>query len=217
MASEASIVCDMLAKLPAPEFPCHVPDGESGDIRVSTFELKHEHIGMQNLRYYRDGNLLCCLRPGTYKRITRKIDPKPTWGPEREVLMSNTPLEARTNQLPLKMGRGYVLITGLGLGIVPTLLAQKKSVIEITVVEQSDDVIKLVEPHMPGKVKVVKGDAFTFKPQRKYDFVWHDIWHDIDSNNLKQMEELRVIYAPYAKQQGCWTEQEIRKNKLRGV
>lgn len=120
--------------------------------------------------------------------------------------MSDTRDELRDHMGFCWKARGHVLINGLGLGLAAIMAAQKDEVESVTVVELSDDVRSLVSPHMPDKVTVVSGNAFTWKPPSgvRYGAVWHDIWDGICADNLPEMHKLHRRYGSRADWQGSW-------------
>ncbi len=108
---------------------------------------------------------------------------------------------------------GRVLITGLGLGlIVESILRTPGSIVErLTVLEASEDVIKLVGPHLRarfgGRLEIINADAFEWVPPEgaHYHVVWHDIWPNPDDpRNLPEIDLLERRYAPFCDWQGTW-------------
>ncbi len=139
------------------------------------------------------------------------------------VVMSDTPTEINDTIPMLKMAilnqASRVLIHGLGLGIVPRMLAAY-GVDYIDVVELEEDVIEMVGPYVTEEVEgmgcrlfIHHGDALTYKFPRgtRWDIVWHDIWPDISDLNIPQMTKLKRRYANVCRWQGCWSEDEARK------
>jgi len=96
--------------------------------------------------------------------------------------MSDTPMEYYSAvDLVTRTKGSRVLVGGLGLGLITHLLANRMDIEEIVVVELEPDVIKLVEPSLPKKVKVIGGDFLKFlsmteKAGDVYDTVIADIW-----------------------------------------
>jgi spermidine synthase len=129
--------------------------------------------------------------------------------------MSNTDMEIRTHRAAIQEAKGNVLVTGLGLGMYLTAILAKEEVNSVTVIEKSEDLIRLVSPHFidDQRVTVICADAFYWKPPKDahYDFVWHDIWPDICSDNLKEMTKLKRKFAQKADLQMCWAESECRR------
>lgn len=178
-----------------------VPDGVSGDWRVSTFTITDDHIGLSNLRAIRDGNREMMLSPGEYKRLTCK---------GRGVVMSNTPMERRTAIEAFHSAEGKVLVNGLGLGMVLEGMLSKPEVESVRVIEVSQDVINLVAPtflHDP-RVEIILADAYKYKPGKdeRFDYVWHDVWDEISSDNLGLMAILARKYGRKTAKQGFWSK-----------
>lgn len=168
-----------------------VPDGRSGKCAVETFTIKEPSTRMT----VRPGEF---IPRGTYKRLI--VD--------GACMMSNTPMEIRTNMPILRAATGDVLINGLGLGMVLTEILKKPDVHSVTVIESREDVIKLVAPTFADdrRVTIIHADAFTWKPPKDayYDAVWHDIWPDVCGDNYPQMKTLHRRYARRAAWQDSW-------------
>jgi spermidine synthase len=87
---------------------------------------------------------------------------------------------------------------------------RKPEVEHVTVVEQSEDVIKLVASHYEGpRVTIVHADAMTYQPPTgaKFGAVWHDIWDDICADNLDEMKILHRRYGRRTVWQGSWARE----------
>jgi len=114
--------------------------------------------------------------------------------------------------------RGTVPVVGLGLGLVPTpiLRAPGCAVEQVTIVEQSADVIRLVVPSLharhPAKIEVIEADAFDWQPNRSRRFVvaWHDIWPDPYQSGIEaEIARLEARYLPFADWQGAWPREYL--------
>ncbi|MBO7376487.1 MAG: class I SAM-dependent methyltransferase [Clostridia bacterium] len=100
--------------------------------------------------------------------------------------MTLMPNETLTTLPAVGASRGRVLTFGLGLGYFAFHASEKDDVGSVTVVERSDDAIKIFRdyllPQFPHKEKIdiVKADAFEFaeRGMSGYDTVFCDIWHD---------------------------------------
>ena len=108
---------------------------------------------------------------------------------------------------------GHVLVTGLGLGlVVESILRSPGSKVErLTVIEASEDVIRLVGPHLRARfgnrLEIIHADAFEWVPPEgaHYDVVWHDIWSNPDNPaNASETAILERLYAPLCDWQGAW-------------
>lgn len=135
-------------------------------------------------------------------------------------VMSETPMEHRTNRSFVWKAHGDVLVGGLGLGMILLAVQDKESVRSITVVEKNQDVIEAVYHQLPlnDKVKLIQGDVYTWKPERKYDCVYMDIWSYINSDIYKEMKTLKRKYGHSLKSKEesperfnwCWAEDYAR-------
>lgn len=97
-----------------------------------------------------------------------------------DVVMEDSQRELRKHLPILMSARGRVLVTGLGLGCVVRGLLAKPDVEEIHVVENDDDILRVIGPEFARnpRVTLYHADAMhlTFPAGTKFDFAWHDIW-----------------------------------------
>jgi hypothetical protein len=179
-----------------------VPEGTSGDWSVQRFEVTRRKASLFNLRLIRDGQRRRVVPLGWYTRLVRG----------HQVVMSDTPAEAHENFQAYSKARGRVLINGLGLGFVLKAILTKRDVV-VTVVEKSEDVIRLVGPSFRDdpRVEIICADALTWRPARgeRFDVAWHDIWDDICEDNKSDMRALRRAYARKTDWQGCWSAEYL--------
>jgi len=140
-----------------------------------------------------------------------------------EVMMSETPMERRTNSDFVCHAHGDVLIGGLGLGMIVLAIQDDPDVFSITVIEKSKDVLAAVRPQLPlnSKVEIVEGDVFTYKPVRRFDCVYMDIWFYPDDEAYEEMKALKRRYGHYLKPKDespkrfnkCWAEYYARSGR----
>ena len=178
-----------------------IPDGVSGDWRVESFEVTEQESKFSMIRAMQHPEEY--VLPGKYQRLMRG----------GTVVMSDTRMEM--NELrPIKYSaKGNVLLNGLGLGVCLRIVLQKPEVLNVTVIEKSLDVINLVGNYFnDSRVSIVNADAFEWIPPKgvRYDAVWHDIWDDMCSDNLKEMTQLKRKYSRKSDWQGCWSESFLR-------
>ena len=183
--------------------PVNVPDGISGPWEVYSFEVSEEAERFGAMRaMFSTSDRGRYVPAGTYKGIKRS----------GTVIMSNTPDEIRDAYDFLKNAKGNVLINGLGLGIVLDIILNKVNednsyaVTWVTVVELSEDVIKLVGPtfNWNPRVTIVNHDALTYKAKGHFDAVYNDIWDYITSDNLTTMKTLTRKYGRKSDWIGSW-------------
>lgn len=195
-----------------------VPDGKSGAWAVSTFEVSEADASLHNILCMMHGQSRRSIRVGTYKALTRNGN----------VIMSNTPAECSDHWPILHNAHGQVLINGLGLGVVLKMILNKdkyvtydaRTVDAVTVIEKSEDVIKLVGPTytVDPRVTIIHADAYDWKPPKgvRYNAVWHDIWNNITSDNLETMGKLHRKYGRRADWQGSWCRAECKRLQRSG-
>ena len=144
------------------------------------------------------------------------------------IIMSDTPMEIRTNREFIEKAHGDVLIAGLGLGIVVLSIQEKKEVESITVIELYSELVDLVVPRIPlnGKVKIVTGDIFEWLPAegQKFDTIYFDIWNDISGDNLPQTIMLHRRFKKYLNRKdnpeawmNSWRRVDFRRMYFEGL
>jgi hypothetical protein len=164
--------------------------------------IDHFEIEKGNLQAMMQG-----IPPGKYTRL--KIN--------GSVMMSDTPMEHRTNRPFIWSCFGDVLVGGLGIGMVLMEIQDKEDVNSVTVVEKSPDVIEIVGEQLPlnHKVTILQGDVFDFKPTQKFDVIYMDIWDSINSDVYhEEMKPLIARYRRYLKPKNenpnrhvsCWAQ-----------
>jgi len=140
---------------------------------------------------------------GKYKKLTEN----------GEVIMSNTPAEISDHlSFIWKAEKSEsVLINGLGLGVALTEILKSEAPKDITVIEKSEDVIKLSAPTFlkDPRVTIIHADAFEWKPPKgkRYNAVWHDIWDNICADNLPGMTKLHRKYGRRTDWQNSWAKE----------
>ena len=133
-----------------------------------------------------------------------------------QCMMSETPMEHRTNAGFVINAYGDVLIGGLGIGMVILAIQDNPEVRSITVIENNPNVIQAVKPQLPlnDKVRVICDDVFKWKPDMKFDCVYMDIWFYAGEDEYEEMKTLKRKYGHYLKPVSespkrfneCWAE-----------
>lgn len=180
-----------------------IPEGRKGPWRIQHFTVSEVEAELDALRNLINGRNRA-VRAGTYMSLRHD---------RRGIIMSDTPAERADHYQVLEwvgMGATSFLIHGLGLGMIATWLDADPRVERIDVVEIEPDVIELVAPTVlanTSKVTIHEGDAFTFTHpgEPSWDAAWHDIWDDISTENIPQMDALEERYAPHVRWQACWS------------
>lgn len=103
-----------------------------------------------------------------------------------KIWMAIIPHEINTMKASIEHAHGRVLVLGLGLGYFPFMISQKDTVNEIVIVEKNQRIIDLfnqsIFPKFPNKnkIKIIKGDAFSYlkKHSQAFDYGFFDIYRD---------------------------------------
>lgn len=127
------------------------------------------------------------------------------------VWMSDIPSEHAQMLACVKGMRGKVLVGGLGLGLAATILAKRKSVTKVVVVELSKAVIDLVAPYLgSNKIEVVHADLFKYltKLKTEFDYAFYDIWKSDGEGTF-----MEVVCPLYTLSQGVIRREPINWNE----
>lgn len=188
-----------------------IPEGTQGHFRVMHKTPNEAELGFNNLRAALKGRGY--LEPG--ETIEMLLEKNILW-------MSSTSDEKNDSAEFLRHATGHVLITGLGLGLVVRQLALNHDIESVTVIECEKDIVALVGPTLKGiwndgRLKIVVGDAYSWRPPkgtgRIYSAIWHDIWPTICEDNRAEMSRIKRHYCNWLKKggwQGCWSEELLR-------
>ncbi len=191
---------------PPEYFKVDLPPGTSGEWTLETFEVRPQPGVDTRPECFRSA-------PGRYTRLRHG----------GTVYMTDLYDEWYTQLDGIREARrrgGEILVTGLGLGMVAeSMLAGNASAVEcITVVEASEDVLRLVGPHLERKLgdrlEIVHGSAYEWLPPAgaRYTVGWHDIWDNpLDPACTAEMETLESRFGPYCDWQGSWPRSFLRE------
>jgi len=163
------------------------------------------------------------LEAGTYVEL-REVHPQED-GSERYSfpIMSDTPMERRTNRMFVNVAKGEVLIAGLGIGMVLWPLLQKEDVTAITVIELEPEVIEMVEPvfqPIAGKTRteltVIEASIFDWPLPKDtmWDTIYFDVWADICGDNWSEMKTLNRRFSRRVNVggwKGAWRKGDMRE------
>lgn len=105
-----------------------------------------------------------------------------------EVWMSLLPNELITMKDDMKNIQGRLLCAGLGLGYFPLLIAARKEIEEIVVIESDERIIEFycryIKPYFnTEKIKIINGDAIDYclnLKENSFDSVYIDIYHTVE-------------------------------------
>ena len=127
------------------------------------------------------------------------------------IWMSINPNEIATMSPFINKAHGNVLVLGLGMGYVPFMMANKKEVKSITVIEKDQEIInlfnKLIYPKFINgqKIQIIKYDAISYvHHNQKYDYIFADLWHSPE-DGLPLFIRLKRINPKI----DCWLETSL--------
>jgi len=175
-----------------------VPEGESGNARISRFEVSQQDADLCSMRAAATGRGREQVAAGTYTKLE-------VGG---ALWMSDTPSEIHDHRTLFMLANGHVLLNGIGLGMALGGVLRNPDVEQVTATEISRDVLNLTYDHYQemadeqGKILVVEEvDCLTWKLKRgmRFDYVWHDIWPYICGDNLEQM---KLLHRKFGKRCG---------------
>ena len=119
--------------------------------------------------------------------------------------MTLTPVDLDTCDEAIDAAHGRVVTFGLGLGYYAYMVSEKENVEKITVIEKSENVIRLFKKYIlpqfshPEKVEIICADAFEYAeyemPKRAFDYAFVDTWRDASDGapmyeKMKRLEPL---------------------------
>lgn len=176
----------------------YIPEGHKGVAVIRHIHLKSEDLRAERLRAAMRGQLP--VQPGILTQLVIMNNHY-----TEEIMMSDAPQESVTNYEFVRRAHGNILIAGLGIGMILKPILESNTTKSVTVIEKFQDVIDLVHPHIEHpKLQVIHADIFKWLPfdKTKYDIIYFDIWPNICSDNLKEMNKLHKKFTPYLKSRG---------------
>lgn len=179
----------------------HIPAASSGLWFIEKRTYDEERSGIRNGKRV-------WVKPGTYTYLRVYTDSTLLSG--GEIVMEDTIHELRTHLGFVMHASGRVLVAGLGLGCVIRGLLANPNVEHVTCLENSKDVLKMVQPYMPAeRLTIVKADALEWSIQNKdhFDCGWYDLWTNRDEGEPhldRWHTRLFVNLNRTVKRQGAW-------------
>ena len=200
----------------------NIPEGKAGK-----FSIKHkvtpamEEITVVSMRTALfAGQKPMVIKYDSPMTYTYLCEPDGVW-------MSDTPPEQIQHKEVAKKCSGRILVGGLGLGLVATMLAKKKSVTSIVVIEKEKDVIDLVWKHLDlkGKGEIIHQDLFDYLKQdmnkEHFDYCYFDIWSPDSERVLYEyvipLRKLALKYVDSVSRIICWQEDIMRGQLLTNI
>ena len=140
--------------------------------------------------------------------------------------MTLTPVDLDTSDYAIERARGKVVTFGLGLGYFAYMAAKKPEVSSVTVVEISENVIKLFKKHIlpqiphGDKINIVSSDAFVFAeermPSENFDFAFVDTWRDASDGAPMFLKMRKLEHLSPKTEFAYWIDGFI-KSRLRSI
>jgi hypothetical protein len=154
---------------PFPRMADKIPEGSVGSARVKHFVVTEADARFSALRAMIQGRSSEMVSPGRYAKLI--VDGQLMMSDEAvrstggrggcggaEALEGGTDMERKTNRLVIEHAKGHVLI-GM---VVFALLAKKPAIRSLLVLEESQDIIALIQPHLPkdARLTIAQEDVF---------------------------------------------------------
>ncbi len=165
--------------------------GKIGIAELSIFEISPTDAAFTRMRMAVTGGREQAIPEGRYAKLV-------VGG---ELMMTDTPMEQRTNYELIRRAKGEVLIAGLGVGMVLEPLLANPKVTSILVIEKFKDVIDLVAPAFKEamdeeRLHIINEDIFKFRPQDEWawDTIYFDIWPTVCGDNLPGMKQHHTAF-----------------------
>lgn len=209
--------------------PLAIPANKIGEYEVDVFTIK----AGDRVLFNTSRNIIFGGQKGENALV---YDTDTKWhqlrGPEG-VWMTDLPVEQRQMENCIKGMKGRVLVGGLGLGLVATLLTQKKTISKVDVIELNQEVIKLVGSHTRNRwnpkgrnrgwvYDIIHADLFDYLKnysKEPYDYAFFDIWQSDGEATLFdtvipliQMSKGKIKNMPR-----CWNIEVMRGQLLSSI
>lgn len=96
-----------------------------------------------------------------------------------------------------------ILISGLGLGVLPFLCQKTTRIVDV--VEIENEVISIVKKigHLDSNVRIYNQNIYSFIPEIKYDIILFDHWMSFTTE--KEMNYLKETFTPHLNFEGIIT------------
>lgn len=172
-----------------------------GDWCIKKFTVTERDAELFNMRMRFQGRDDECVSAGEFIRLEQRST--------GNVVMSNTPMECKTNEVAYENARGSVLVAGLGMGMILEAMLSKPEVTKIRVIEIDKDIIDYVGSFFKDdpRIEIIHDDILIYFPAQKeyYNYVWIDIWDDIDIKNEPQFAELSERFKDHCDEMSVWS------------
>ena len=89
-----------------------------------------------------------------------------------------------------------ILIGGLGLGLLPEYARSVKNCSVIDVIENNQELIDYID-FLESPINVIKGDALSYTPSKKYDLILIDLWWNEENVTQEIQDNIKNNYNSY--------------------
>ncbi|MCR4879588.1 MAG: hypothetical protein K5906_01355 [Bacilli bacterium] len=112
-----------------------------------------------------------------------------TLSKNNNIWMCITPNEINTMKPHIDHAHGHVIAFGLGLGYFAYMVANKKEVQKVTIIERDEEIINLFKDNLlplfknRDKIEIISSDAFEYIKKDgliHYDYAFFDLWHNAE-------------------------------------
>ena len=94
-----------------------------------------------------------------------------------------------------------ILIGGLGLSLIPEYAKSVKNCRVIDVIENNQELIDYVD-FLESPINIIKGDALSYTPTKKYDLILIDLWWDEDNITQEIQDNIKSNYSSHLESGG---------------
>ena len=114
-----------------------------------------------------------------------------------QYIMDDCPLHLSIIRKHINQMRGHVLCTGLGMGCFLDEALQNPEITKITCVDKEQKLIDYYVPQYPN-VEFLCVDVFNWVPTKKFDFIWHDIFSELNQDTIQEYIKLKKAFEKHS-------------------
>jgi len=173
----------------------YLTEVETQSIRLKKISLSEERVAREKMHSIFSGNSreTFDLKAGEYMVLSDLV--------QKEIIMSDTPMEVRTNYDFIRRANGNILIAGFGIGMIVLAIQDNPLVESITIIEKNPEIIDMVASQLPlnSKVKILNADIFDWPAKaqnKKWDCIYFDIWNVV---SVEAYEESKILHLKYSR------------------
>lgn len=156
---------------------CALPESQSGPWWIEKYEItprESERLLRKDIKN-NGGRRKLWTPAGIYTRLATNGARNYAYCGE---MMYDTMEELALIRDFLSVASGSILVSGLGLGILPTAALLRSDIASITILEIEPDVIALSGKFDDPRINIIPADCWAWQPPNgaTFDWVWHDPW-----------------------------------------